>query len=81
MEHFFKDNAFEPSGFDMLVTGSVPADSGLSSSAALVVASTLTFLCMNNHVDSLSRFELVKIAMENEKRVGAFGHSTAAVLN
>ena len=35
---------------DLLVTGSVPAGSGLSSSAAMVVASTLAFLAVNGKV-------------------------------
>ncbi|KXN86753.1 Galactokinase [Leucoagaricus sp. SymC.cos] len=63
---------------DMLVTGSVPPGSGVSSSAAMVVASTLAFLAVNNKLEHqpgstyipLSKGNLVTMAMENEKRVG-----------
>ena len=67
-----------PKPVDMLVTGSVPAGSGLSSSAAMVVASTLAFLAVNDKLTvdtdgtkrSLTKGELVEMAVENEKRVG-----------
>ncbi|KAF8606393.1 Galactokinase, partial [Ceratobasidium sp. AG-I] len=59
-----------PLGFDMLVTGTVPAGSGLSSSAAMVVASTLAFLTINNHVSGLTKGELVEMCVQNEQRVG-----------
>ncbi|KAF9463944.1 galactokinase gal [Collybia nuda] len=72
--------ADHPIPVDLLVTGSVPAGSGLSSSAAMVVASTLAFLAVNGKLDDqkgsfgaesrLSKGGLVKMAMENEKRVG-----------
>ncbi|KAG5337498.1 hypothetical protein C0989_009496 [Termitomyces sp. Mn162] len=73
---------FPPSDFsgspvpvDLLFTGTVPAGSGLSSSAAMVVASTLAFLAVNGKLDnqsstSLTKGDLVRIAVENEKRVG-----------
>lgn len=54
----------------MICTGSVPGGSGLSSSAAVIVASTLAFATMNGHNTALSRGRLVELAMENERRVG-----------
>ncbi|KZT53529.1 galactokinase gal [Calocera cornea HHB12733] len=62
--------AAQPKSINMLVTGSVPAGSGLSSSAAMVVASTLSFLVMNDVLHGVTKGELVGLAMENEKRVG-----------
>lgn len=62
---------------DLLVTGSVLAGSGLSSSAAMVVASTLAFLAVNGKLDDatvgtqgITKGELVEMSMQNEKRVG-----------
>lgn len=55
---------------DLLFTGAVPAGSGLSSSAAMVVASTLAFLAVNNKLDGIKKGELVELAVENERRVG-----------
>ncbi|KAG9125688.1 galactokinase, partial [Ceratobasidium sp. 392] len=59
-----------PLGFDLLVTGTVPAGSGLSSSAAMVVASTLAFLTINNKISGLTKGELVEMCVLNEQRVG-----------
>ncbi|KAG8730181.1 galactokinase [Ceratobasidium sp. 423] len=59
-----------PLGFDMLVTGTVPAGSGLSSSAAMVVASTLSFLTINKRLTGLTKGELVEMCVLNERRVG-----------
>ncbi|CCM02772.1 uncharacterized protein FIBRA_04880 [Fibroporia radiculosa] len=76
LNHFFPAAAGStttgphPVPVDLLVTGCVPAGSGLSSSAAMVVASTLAFLAVNNKVVGLTKGELVEMAMENEKRVG-----------
>jgi galactokinase len=36
----------------------------------MVVASTLAFLAVNDKLDGISKGSLVKMAMENEKRVG-----------
>ena len=54
----------------MVVTGSVPAGSGLSSSAAMVVASTLSFLVVNNKLEGLSKGDIVGMTVLNERRVG-----------
>ncbi|TFY61255.1 hypothetical protein EVG20_g7125 [Dentipellis fragilis] len=59
-----------PIPVDLLVTGTVPAGSGLSSSAAMVVASTLVFLAVNGKLDGVTKGTLTEMAMENEKRVG-----------
>jgi galactokinase len=50
LEEYFKNSAAHPIPVDLLVTGTVPAGSGLSSSAAMVVASTLAFLAINGKV-------------------------------
>ncbi|KAK7053464.1 galactokinase [Paramarasmius palmivorus] len=62
-----------PVPVDLLVTGTVPAGSGLSSSAAMVVASTLTFLAVNGKLsrdEKVTKGELVSLAVANESRVG-----------
>ncbi|KAJ7037757.1 Galactokinase [Mycena alexandri] len=84
LEEYFTGAAAQPIPVDLLVTGSVPAGSGLSSSAAMVVASTLAFLAINGKVGDLPRTEniekgeLVKMSMENEKRVGTVSMDQAA---
>ncbi|KZT02253.1 Galactokinase [Laetiporus sulphureus 93-53] len=72
LNRFFSPSGGEahPVPIDLLVTGSVPSGSGLSSSAAMVVASTLAFLAVNNKLGGLTKGQLVEMAMENEKRVG-----------
>ncbi|KAJ7253427.1 Galactokinase [Mycena rebaudengoi] len=75
LEEYFKNSAAHPIPVDLLVTGTVPAGSGLSSSAAMVVASTLAFLAINGKLDQgapnpITKGELVQMSMENEKRVG-----------
>lgn len=67
---FTTPNDGNPLGFDMLVTGTVPAGSGLSSSAAMVVASTLSFLTINKRLSGLTKGELVEMCVQNEQRVG-----------
>ncbi|KAI0671366.1 galactokinase gal [Trametes maxima] len=70
LNRFFSSTSEHPAPVDLLVTGSVPSGSGLSSSAAMVVASTLAFLSVNNKLDGITKGQLVEMAMENEKRVG-----------
>ncbi|KAL1671048.1 GHMP kinase [Schizophyllum commune] len=74
-EYFASSSSAPPVPVDLLVTGSVPAGSGLSSSAAMVVASTLAFLSVNGKLDEpettrLTKGALVGMAMQNEQRVG-----------
>ncbi|KAG1870749.1 ribosomal protein S5 domain 2-type protein [Suillus subalutaceus] len=78
LNHFFSPSSVSsvPVPVDILVTGNVPPGSGLSSSAAMVVSSTLAFLAANGIFDGEkaptkpTKGELVNIAMENERRVG-----------
>ncbi|KAH9921194.1 Galactokinase [Epithele typhae] len=72
LNHFFSQPGQNghPVPVDLLFTGSVPSGSGLSSSAAMVVASTLAFLAVNEKVNGLTKGKLVEMAMENEKRAG-----------
>ena len=70
MNTFFPGDNGMPKGLDLLVTGSVPAGAGLSSSAAMVVASTLSFLAVNDKLEGVSKGDLVSMCMENERRVG-----------
>ena len=70
MNDFFGEGTDDPTPVDMLVSGTVPAGSGLSSSAAMVVASTLSFLAVNNKLDDITKGKLVEIAVANENRVG-----------
>ena len=78
MNHYFNPELngpeSSPISVDLLVTGTVPAGSGLSSSAAMVVSSTLTFLAVNGILEDPSiaptKGTLVEMAVENEKRVG-----------
>lgn len=70
LNNHFREGANDPTPVDMLVSGTVPAGSGLSSSAAMVVASTLSFLAANEILDGLTKGKLVEIAVANENRVG-----------
>lgn len=68
LNNFFASSTAEPLPVDLLVTGTVPAGSGLSSSAAMVVSSTLAFLATNNLLEGLTKSRLVTMAVENERR-------------
>ncbi|KAG9314775.1 GHMP kinase [Chiua virens] len=78
LNHYFdpesNDLESSPIPVDLLVTGTVPAGSGLSSSAAMVVSSTLAFLAVNGILEdpdiAPTKGTLVEMAVENEKRVG-----------
>ena len=72
MNHYFAGKSDVPVSLDLLVTGSVPAGSGLSSSAAIVVASTLAFLAVNGKVRFIRiRSYVVEIA-DRFSLVGTF---------
>lgn len=83
MNHYFNPDLSGPESLpipvDLLVTGTVPAGSGLSSSAAMVVSSTLAFLAANGILEdpsvALTKGTLVEMAVENEKRVGTCASS------
>ncbi|KAJ6620060.1 GHMP kinase [Mycena sp. CBHHK59/15] len=92
LNEYFTNSPSRPIPVDMLFTGSVPAGSGLSSSAAMVVASTLAFLAINGKVSppnagnfmcsierQILKGELVKMSMENEKRVGAMDQAASVM--
>lgn len=55
---------------DALFTSTIPAGSGVSSSAALIVASTLAFLVINEKLSSVTKGDLVSMSVGNEKKVG-----------
>lgn len=60
----------KPMAADLLYTGSVPDGAGLSSSAAMVVGSTLAFLVLNGKADLVDSGGLVRMAVANERVVG-----------
>src|SRR5438045_2944811 len=53
----------------ILIDGTVPTGSGLSSSAALVVSSLIASL-LSSHADTLSKRKIVELAMISERNVG-----------
>ncbi|ORY93289.1 galactokinase [Syncephalastrum racemosum] len=62
------DSLSQPKGMYLLIDGSVPAGSGLSSSAAFVCASALAVIQANNL--GLTKQELTEIAIVAERNVG-----------
>ncbi|KAG6370757.1 hypothetical protein JVT61DRAFT_10959 [Boletus reticuloceps] len=87
LNHYFNPELNGPDSspipVDLLVTGTVPAGSGLSSSAAMVVSSTLAFLAVNGILEDPSiaptKGTLVEMAVENEKRVGAMDQAASVI--
>ena len=61
-----------PVGIDMIVDGSIPPASGLSSSSALVCCASLTTICMNG-VDFPSKKDLAEICARSERFIGTQG--------
>jgi galactokinase len=71
LERFFPQGSVEqPIGIEALFTSTIPAGSGVSSSAALIVASTLAFLVVNHKLSTINKGDLVSMSVGNEKRVG-----------
>ena len=74
LEEYFKDGkdklGEEPTGMDLLVSGTVPPGSGLSSSAAFVVGSVIMFLVADNLTSGVSKGDIVQMAMNSEHRMG-----------
>ena len=62
----------DPVGMDMLVDGSIPPASGLSSSSALVCCSALAFLCANE-VDLPSKKDFAEMCARSERHIGTQG--------
>ncbi|KAK7207618.1 ribosomal protein S5 domain 2-type protein [Myxozyma melibiosi] len=60
-----------PLGMDIVVDGTVPAASGLSSSAAFICAAALATLRVNG-VTSVSKQELTAMAIVSERHLGVF---------
>ncbi|KAK9476804.1 ribosomal protein S5 domain 2-type protein [Lipomyces japonicus] len=59
-------------GLQVLVDGTVPAASGLSSSAAFVCSAALATLRSNRQSDAVTKHELTKLAIVSEQHVGVF---------
>ena len=61
-----------PVGMDLLVNGSIPPASGLSSSSALVCCAALTTLCANG-VELPSKRDLAEMCARSERFIGTQG--------
>lgn len=61
-----------PVGMDIMVDGSIPPASGLSSSSALVCCAALTALCVNE-VDLPSKKDLAEMCARSERFIGTQG--------
>ena len=65
-----RTGSFTPASLEIIVDGSVPSGSGLSSSAALVCASALAVMKSNGH--DVSKQDLLDLAIVSERAVGVF---------
>ena len=62
-----------PTGMVVLVDGSIPPASGLSSSSALVIAGALATLTIAGKLESFDRCALAALCAESEKYIGTQG--------
>ncbi|KAK9463608.1 ribosomal protein S5 domain 2-type protein [Lipomyces oligophaga] len=60
-----------PVGMDVVVSGTVPAASGLSSSAAFICAAALATLKINN-INEVTKKQLTEMAIVSERHLGVF---------
>ncbi|MQM02343.1 hypothetical protein Taro_035108 [Colocasia esculenta] len=63
-------DAGEPVGLDVLVDGTVPTGSGLSSSAAFVCSSTIAIMAVFNVNTGISKKEIAQLTCECERHIG-----------
>ncbi|WRT67327.1 uncharacterized protein IL334_004297 [Kwoniella shivajii] len=59
-----------PNSMDIMIDGNVPPGSGLSSSAAMVVASVLTFIISNNLEKGKTKEDVINLSIASEHRMG-----------
>ena len=62
-----------PSGMQIMISGTIPPASGLSSSSALVVAGAMTTLVMSQNLDRYSRSQLADLCAKSERFIGTQG--------
>ncbi|KAI9637939.1 ribosomal protein S5 domain 2-type protein [Dioszegia hungarica] len=59
-----------PVGMQVMMSGSVPPGSGLSSSAAVVVGAVTTFLVANGIIEGVTKGDVTRLAIASEHRMG-----------
>ncbi|ODN98441.1 galactokinase [Cryptococcus wingfieldii CBS 7118] len=64
------DEGKAPVGLEVLISGTIPPGSGLSSSAAMVVGSVIMFLVANNLTQGRTKADVVSLAINSEHRMG-----------
>lgn len=72
LEEYFNDAEHTPVSMDLLISGSIPPGSGMSSSAALIIASLTAILLANSLIPSSS-------SSESQPRVSIANHDLVAL--